>query len=108
MPTIDLTQVYSNADDSPAIDMDTKKPVTLKQMLINALLADGDSGSTEGDKMKRYSLYRDVKKAKDSLTLSIEDVAVLKKAANIFPVLTMGQTHDMLENPYTPPSPDPT
>jgi len=107
VPKIDLSQQYTNADDSPAIDATTKEPMTLKKMLINALLTDtGSDGRPlpEADKIKRYSLYRDVKKAQGVIALPAEDVALLKKAAAIFPVLTMGQTHDMLEKPYAEPA----
>jgi hypothetical protein len=97
---IDLMQTYVNADDSSAVTADTKQPVTLKFMLIQAVLSDvgPDGRAVQSDeKIKRYSLYRDLKKAGATLELPAEDIAILKNAAKIFPTLVMGQTHEMLE-----------
>jgi hypothetical protein len=97
---IDLTQAYVNADDSLAITVDTKEPVTLRFMLIQALLSDTgpDGRPVPGDeKIKRFSLYRDLKKAGNTLELPAEDVALLKNASKIFATLVVGQTHEMLE-----------
>lgn len=97
---IDLTQVYLNADDSPAVTADTRVPVTLKFMLIQALLAGvGPEGQPlqSDDKIKRYSLYRDLKKADGVIELPAEDVALLKHAVKVFDTLVLGQTHEMLE-----------
>ncbi len=97
---IDLSQTYVNADDSPAVTADTKEPVTLKFMLIQALLSDvGFEGSPlrADDKIKRYSLYRDLKKAGANIELPAEDVALLKHVAKSFGTLVLGQTHEMLE-----------
>ena len=98
---IDLSQTYVNADDSPAITADTKVPVTLKFMLIQALLSgtgpDGAPLKAE-DKLKRYSLYRDLKKAGAAIELPAEDVVFLKEVAKSFiDTLVLGQTHEMLE-----------
>jgi len=92
---IDLDQTYVNADDSPAVTADTRQPVTLKFMLIQALLG-GNDGTPE-DKLRRYSLYRTLKKAGSTVELPVEDIAFLKKAATAFDTLVLGQTHDMLE-----------
>jgi hypothetical protein len=97
---IDLTQTYVNADDSPAITADTKRPVTLKFMLIQAVLSGvGPDGRPvpPDEKIKRYSLFRDLKKAEYTIELPAEDIAILKNAAKIFETLVMGQTHEMLE-----------
>ena len=106
---IDLSQTYLNADDSPAITADTKVPVTLKFMLIQALLSNtGPDGATlkAEDKLKRYSLYRDLKKAGDSVELPAEDVVFLKEAAKSFiDTLVLGQTHEMLERGAMQPIP---
>jgi hypothetical protein len=97
---LDLAQTYVNADDSPAIAADTKLPVTLKFMLIQALLS-GVGGNGQpvppDQKLKRYSLYRDLKKASGTIELPAEDVALLKDAVKIFDTLVLGQTHEMLE-----------
>jgi hypothetical protein len=98
---IDLTQVYVNSDDTPALTGDTRQPITLRFMLVQALLAESPNVSTE-EKIKRYSLFRDIKKAGDTIELPVEDIAVLKRAATIFSTLVMGQTHEMLERAAAP------
>ena len=105
---IDLSQTYVNADDSPALTADTKQPVTLKFMLIQALLAGvGSDGRAvpPDEKIKRYSLYRDLKRAGASIELPAEDVALLKNAVKIFETLVLGQTHEMLERTAAKPVP---
>jgi hypothetical protein len=101
---ISLTQSFLNSDDTPAIDGQTKEPITLKQILVSSLLAGQE------DKIKRYNLFRDIKKSKVGfVVLNVEDVAFLKKAVlECQPTLVAGQAHEMLENEYvseTPPAP---
>lgn len=93
---ISLLQQFLNSDDSTAIDAATKEPITLKQILVSSLLAGQD------DKIKRYNLFRDIQKSKVGfVTLSVEDVAFLKKAVlECQPTLVAGQAHEMLENEY--------
>jgi hypothetical protein len=97
---IDLTQTFVNADDSPAIDAETKAPISLKSILIQACLTEaGQNGQpiANDEKVKRYDLYRTIKKADGTVKLTAEDVALLKRAAGVFPILVMGQIHEMLE-----------
>ena len=97
---IDLTQRFFNADDTVAEDAKTKEPLTLKHFLIQACLADftGDRQPVPGDeKVKRYSIYAELKKAGNFAELSAEDIVLLKKAAYVFPTLVLGQLHSMLE-----------
>lgn len=93
---ISLTQAFMNADDSPAIDGETLKPITLKQILVSSLLAGQD------EKIKRFNLFRDIKKSKVGfVTLNVEDVAFLKKVIlECQPTLVAGQAHEMLEVGY--------
>jgi hypothetical protein len=105
---IDLTQTFVNADDSPAVIAGTQTPVTLKFMLIQAILAEASPDGRPvppDEKIKRYSVYRDLKKAGATIELPAEDVALLKDAAKIFPTLTLGQTHEMLERTAVKPIP---
>jgi hypothetical protein len=105
---IDLTQTYLNADDSPAIAADTKAPVTLKFMLIQALLSGiGSNGQPvpPDEKIKRYSIYRDLKKAGATIEMPAEDVALMKDAVKVFDTLVLGQTHEMLERTAAKPIP---
>jgi hypothetical protein len=96
---ISLTQTFVNSDDSPAIDAATKEPITLKQILTSSLLAGQE------DKIKRYNLFRDIKKSKVGfVALNVEDVAFLKKAVlECQPTLVAGQAHEMLESEYIEP-----
>jgi hypothetical protein len=93
---ISLSQTFLNSDDTPAIDGQTKEPITLKQILVSSLLAGQE------DKIKRYNLFRDIKKSKVGfVVLNVEDVAFLKKAVlECQPTLVAGQAHEMLENEY--------
>ena len=102
MPKINLSLQYANADDTPAINADDKTPVTLKQMLIQACLSDSQNGDNS-KKVKKYSLYRDLKRAKKELNLSSEDIVLLKEAIMNWPTLVVGQTHEMLEGQYHEP-----
>ena len=97
---IDLTQTFTNADDSPALDAETKKPIDLKHILIQACLTEASANGQplpNEEKVKRYDLYRTIKKAEGTVKLTAEDIALLKKAAGVFPILVMGQIHEMLE-----------
>lgn len=103
---IDISQEFLNTDDSVAKNQDGK-PLTLKDILIASLLMPGTS---EGDKIKSYNLYRDIKKSKVGFVLwNAEDVAFLKKIVlSSQPTLVVGQAHEMLEREYvsaTPASP---
>lgn len=105
---VDLTQQYLNANDTPALTGDTQEPITLKFMLIQALLSEvGPDGRPipPDEKVKRYSLFRDIKKSTGTIELPAEDIAILKNAAKTFNVLVMGQTHEMLERGAPKPMP---
>lgn len=100
MPKVNLLQQYANADDTPAVNADDKTPVYLKQMLIQACLSESQDNSK---KVKKYSLYRDLKTAKKEISLTSEDVVILKEAIMPWPTLVVGQTHEMLEGQYVEP-----
>lgn len=101
---LDIEQEFTNADDSPAIDVKTGKPITLKSILINSLLSEVTMGGqslqlTPEDKIKRYSLFRDLKKTEVGfVTWNAEDIALAKKAiASAYTTLVVGQAYDMIE-----------
>lgn len=102
---IDITQQYTNGDDTPALDFETKKPITLKTILLQVCLHEGTKPE---DKVKRWNIYRSLKKSTvDFVTLEAEEVALLKKAVTeTHSVLVVGQTHEMLEKPYEAPNPE--
>jgi hypothetical protein len=95
---IDLNQEFENADG-------TKTGLFLKDILIGSLL---DGRAPDDEKIKRYSLYRDVKKSKVGfIDINVEDVALLKKIVlSTQSTLVVGQAHEMLETPYSSPAPE--
>ena len=97
---ISLSQEFENADGTPAILGGQK--VTLKDILIGSLL---DGRSPDDEKVRRYSLYRDVKKSRVGfIEISVEEAAFLKKVVLATQsVLVTGQAHEMLETPYIVP-----
>jgi hypothetical protein len=102
---IDITQNFVNANDTPALDFETKKPITLKDILLQVCLAEG---AKPDEKVKRWSLYRTIKKSKVAFVLlEAEEIVLLKKAVTeTHSTLVVGQVHEMLETPYAePPSP---
>lgn len=98
---VDISQVFLNSDDSVAKGQDGK-PLTLKEVLIASLLM---PTTAEGDKIKCYNLYRDLKKTKVGFVQwNAEDIAFLKKTVlSCQPTLVVGQAHEMLEHEYVPP-----
>lgn len=98
---ISLTQPFFNADDSPATDAATKKVMDLRwsltQICLHEIGADGQPLRGEA-KVKRYDLYRKIKKAGEVISLTAEEISLLKDGALAFPTLVAGQTREMLEN----------
>lgn len=99
---IDLRQQYANANDTPAVDAETKKPITLKDILLQVCLHEG---TKPDEKVKRWNIYRSLKKATTPfILLDAEEVSLLKKAVTeTHSVLVVGQTHEMLETAYVEP-----
>lgn len=96
---IDITQVFKNADDSPAFDAKTREPIILKTVLTNALLQDAGPQTSQEEKMRRYGLFQDLKKTTVGFVQwDVEDVAFVKKAVSAsYPTLVVGQAFAMLE-----------
>jgi len=93
-----LDQVLVNIDDSPAKD-EGGNEITLRSALIRSVLAevDGDMQPVKGeDKIKRYSLYRTIKKATPETEFEPEDVVLLRKACLVFAPLSAGQIRELL------------
>lgn len=99
---VDISQEFLNSDDSVAKGQDGK-PLTLKEVLIASLLV---PTTAEGDKIKCYNLYRDLKKSHVGFVQwNAEDVAFLKKTVlSCQPTLVAGQSHEMLEREYVAPA----
>lgn len=101
MPKIDITQQYHNADDTPAVDAATGAPITLKDILTQVCL---NEKCPPDEKVKRYSLFRDLKKSQVGyVQWNAEEVALLKSAIkDTHGVLVVGQTREMLEQEWVP------
>jgi hypothetical protein len=99
---IALSQQYENADGTPAVDAVTKKPIILKDILLQVCLHEG---ARPDEKVKRWNLYRTIKKSQVPFAqLDVEEIAFLKRAiTETHSVLVVGQTHEMLEHEYEPP-----
>lgn len=94
---IALTKVLENEDGTTA--KEGEKDVTVRQVLIRAVLSDMDDNlqPVKGEeKVKRYNLYRALKKGTDDTDFEVEDVALLRKAVLIFPPLVAGQVREAL------------
>ena len=104
---IDLTQVFEGRDGKPITDSsDPSKSLTLGELLITAVL---NAPAAEGEKMKRYDLYRKLRKARPIESFRMEELVDLKKASlAVCTVLTVGQVHAMLDKdePEEPPLKD--
>ena len=76
--TLDVTQVLLGLDGEAMMDGD--KPVTLRPICTNALMAtmEADKGMSGEDKVKIWSLAGKIQK-EDRPSLVAEDVALLKK-----------------------------
>lgn len=95
---LNLDAVLINPDGSPAMEGD--RAITIRQTLINAVLAqtDGDMQPVRGeDKVKRYAIYMQLKNATIDTEFEVEDVAVLRKAVLIFPTIVVGQVREVLK-----------
>lgn len=93
-----LDAILLNTDDTAAKD-EHGKEVTLRAALIRAALSefDGDMNPLKGEaKLRRYDLYRAVKKGTADSEFTPEDVVELRKAVLIYPPLTCGQIRDLL------------
>jgi hypothetical protein len=93
-----LDSVLVGTDDEPAKD-EKGNTVNLRQALIRAVLTefDGEGQAVKGeDKIRRYDLYKLVKKATSETDFSPEDVVALRKAALVYPPLSAGQIRDLL------------
>lgn len=93
-----LDQILVNADDTPAKD-EKGNEVTLRAAIIRAALSefDGEMNAVKGAaKLRRYDLYRAVKKASADTEFTPEDVVDLRSYVMIYPPLTCGQIRDLL------------
>lgn len=101
MQTIGLTQVFYNEKNEPILNLPVEAPWTLQNALEAAMIETPhrDPGPiTADDKLARYALWQKLKAAEFEITISPEDVALLKKAAGaLYTPLFYGQLVEMLD-----------
>lgn len=86
-----------NADGSPADD--NGKPATALAGIKKALVTDGKQWSPD-QKLRRYELFTKLVRADGApyVDLSIEEAAIAKEAADLYPTLVYGQLVSFLNN----------
>jgi hypothetical protein len=98
---VKLNTELVGVDEKPLIDAETKKNLTVRMMLTNAVLADVEQSGNpvRGDsRVKRYELWLKIKGAKDAeeLELTPEEATLLRDAVLVFPTLIAGQVRAAL------------
>lgn len=74
-----------------------KDPMTLKDICMNAILTPLE-GDDEKKKFEKWEIYKKLRSAKDEVTLTVEEIATVKKAiGKFYPQLIMGQCFELLE-----------
>jgi hypothetical protein len=104
-----LTQLLENvpsADILKGFDQKAMKPLTLRTVCVNSLLA-SESGSSMGsqaqisgeEKVKRYELARRIHASTAPLDMTSEEIVLLKRMVQLtYVTLVVGQVWEMLEN----------
>lgn len=94
---LNITQPIKSLDGTPIKD-DQNQELTLKVVLVNALLTQNEEKLTGEEKYKRYSLSKKIYESDEEVELSIEEVAQLKRLiGDLYPPLVVGQVFDILE-----------
>ena len=77
-----------------------EKSLTLKEVLVNSLLASTAEKSTTEEKSKRFSLFFRIESSKaDKIDFSSEEISLCKKLVQeAYPILTAGRACMILEN----------
>jgi len=95
---INPEQVFQTLDGKHIEDPQNKKPLTLKDICVSALLGNYDEKIDGTEKVKRYMLATEIYKAKGNIDLSAEDISLLKKLIAIaFSTLVTGQAWEILD-----------
>jgi hypothetical protein len=95
---IDLEARVYNVDGTTA--KENGKEVSCRELLIRALLndIDGNGNPVRGqDKIKRYDLFLEMRKATDETDFKAEDISLMKEAVLVFNSLAAGQLRELLE-----------
>lgn len=72
-------------------------PMTLKNVCITSILTPTE-GDDEKKKFEKYEIFKKLRDAKEDVTLTAEEIAVVKKGIGKFqPPLILGQCFELLE-----------
>jgi len=94
---LDVTHTIKALDGSPIKD-DQDRDLTLKAVLVNALLTQGDEKLSGEEKYKRYTLSKKIYECGGEVDLAVEEVAQLKRlVGDLYPPIIVGQVFDILE-----------
>jgi len=97
---IDLNYEFKTLMGDPIHNPDTKEPLTLRQVLVGALLGNfQDERNLSGEeKAKRFELAMNIQLAEGEFSLKTEDAALAKKLiAKQWTTLICGQAYRVIE-----------
>lgn len=94
---IKVNQTITTVDGIQPLKDETGHNLVLKDVCINAVLI-FDEKDDEKKKWEKYEIYKKLRNAVDEVTLTAEEVAVIKKSiAKVNAPLVMGQCFELLE-----------
>ncbi|MCD6262343.1 MAG: hypothetical protein J7J52_04905 [Deltaproteobacteria bacterium] len=93
---VNMSAELKTLDGEPLID--AGKPVTLKDVSVNALLAQQERETLDAkEKLARYELALKVNKGGD-VEVTVEEIAKIKDCVGkVYPTLVVGQVFHLLE-----------
>ena len=100
---IDFSQNICNINGEVMKSDDEGTPVTLGIVAVNALLTNSEKEEKEksisaDEKVKRFLLASKIQSAKEEVSLTVEEVAIIKKTiAYIYTTLVVGRAFELLE-----------
>lgn len=94
------------SDDDTQLKDDKGVNANYRNVFIKALTSDVDEQGNPlrdgAEKFKRFDLYMKIKAVQGLVELEIDELAMLKKLAVIFPTVVAGQIRDFLATPEAP------
>jgi len=95
--TIKINEELKNIDGKTSI-IEKGNPLTLKEVCIAAVLTPME-GDDRKKKFEKWEIYKKFRDSIDTVTLSAEDVAIIKDSiGKFYPPLILGQSFEMLES----------
>jgi hypothetical protein len=98
---IKINETLKGIDGVEILKGDKGHALTLKDICVNSVLTPIQEDD-DRKKFEKYEIFKKVRDAKDFVELTVEEIALTKKAiGKIQPPLIMGQCYEMLENNET-------